>query len=79
MPERCKVIVDSLGFVTADGVKIGLLVQLSGGGTALQVCDKDRRRSAERGTRLVQVPIQDLAKLEGESQVEQSEKETTKQ
>lgn len=62
-PEKCKPIVDARGFVFVDGVKLALLVQNSDG-AALQICDKDRRRSAERGTRLVQVSLQELAKLE---------------
>lgn len=58
-----KASVDEQGFVTADGVKIGKLVETSTG-YALQVCDKDRRSAAERGCREVQVDLQSLAQLE---------------
>ena len=66
--EPCKVQVDEQGFVTADGVKLGLLVEVPGNGYALQICDKDKRRSSERGCREVQVDLQSLANLEKKGQ-----------
>ena len=51
--------IDNNGMVRADGVVIGRLVPTQSG-VALQVCDKDKRRSSERGTRFVLV---DLAPL----------------
>ena len=49
--------VDERGFVTVDGVKLGKRV-VKDGIPKLQVADKDRRRSAERGTRLVEVSVE---------------------
>lgn len=54
------VTVDNRGFVCADGVCLGKLIQDS---TALQVVDRDRRRSELRGTRYVVVPLSELSKL----------------
>lgn len=54
------VAVDSQGFVRADGVCIG---RLTSDHTALTVVDRDRRRSAERGSRYVVVPLTELTKL----------------
>ena len=51
--------VDERGFVTVDGVKLGKRV-VKDGIPKLQVADKDRRRSAERGTRLVEVSVEEL-------------------
>jgi len=51
--------VDERGFVIVDGVKLGRRV-VKDGVVKLEVCDKDRRRSAERGTRLVEVSVQEL-------------------
>ncbi len=50
------------GFVRADGVVLGKLV-ITPKGPALQVCDKDRRRSSSRGSRYVLVDLSSLAAL----------------
>lgn len=52
--------VDNQGFVRADGVCLG---RLTSDRTSLTVVDKDRRRSAERGSRYVVVPLTELTKL----------------
>ena len=63
--------VDERGFVTVDGVKLGKRV-VKDGIPKLQVADKDRRRSAERGTRLVEVSVEELEEaLADDSQEEQ--------
>lgn len=54
------IIVDSHGYVFADGVRFG---RLSPTGKAIQILDKDKRRSEIRGSRFVEVPLEDLAKL----------------
>lgn len=59
-----RLMVDEQGFVVADGVKLGKLATLPGGGKALEVCDKDPCRSAQRGTRLVQIPLTEFSDLE---------------
>jgi len=51
--------VDGRGFVRVDGITIGKRV-VTGGKAKLQVCDKDRRRSAQRGTRFVEVTVEEL-------------------
>jgi hypothetical protein len=59
-PSRAQAVsVDERGFVIADGVKIGKRI-VKDGVVKIQLCDKDRRRSAERGTRLVEVTIEEL-------------------
>ena len=63
--------VDERGFVTVDWVKLGKRV-VKDGIPKLQVADKDRRRSAERGTRLVEVSVEELEEaLADDSQEEQ--------
>ena len=60
IPSRARAVsVDERGFVIVDGVKLGRRV-VKDGVVKLEVCDKDRRRSAERGTRLVEVSVQEL-------------------
>lgn len=54
------VVVDSRGFVSADGVCMG---KLTSDGKSIVVVDKDKRRSQLRGTRFVTVPLTELAKL----------------
>jgi hypothetical protein len=51
--------VDEKGFVLVDGVKIGRRV-VRQGAIKIEFCDKDRRRSQERGTRLVEVSVEEL-------------------
>lgn len=60
MTDQAQPKVDGRGFVTVDGVKIGRLVTGRDGKPCLQFCDKNRHRSHQRGTRLVEVPIQSL-------------------
>jgi hypothetical protein len=54
--------VDERGFVRVDGITIGKRV-VKDGKPRLQVCDKDRRRSAERGTRFVEVTVEELGEV----------------
>lgn len=54
------VVVDSRGFVSADGVCVG---KLTSDGGSIVVIDKDKRRSQARGTRFVVIPLAELAKL----------------
>lgn len=54
------VTVDSNGFVRVEGVCLG---KLTADGQAIQVIDKDRRRSLERGSRYVVVPLTELSNL----------------
>lgn len=54
------VMVSKNGFVYADGVKIGKLVSERG---VVQFIDRDRRRSAQRGSDVVEVRLSDLANL----------------
>ncbi len=54
------VVVDSRGFVSADGVCVG---KLTSDGESLVIVDRDRRRSQTRGSRFVVIPIKELAKL----------------
>lgn len=61
MGERKTVVVDSGGYVYVDGVKIGKAVS-KGGKICVQFHDKDRRRSAQRGSNKVECHIKDLAK-----------------
>lgn len=57
--------VDGQGFVFVDGVKVARCVKRKGE-LRLQFCDKDRRRSAQRGTRYVEVAVRDLARAVGD-------------
>lgn len=59
-PIPSTIIVDSQGFVFAEGVRVG---RLSPNKNALQILDKDRRRCEARGSRFVEVPIAELARL----------------
>lgn len=54
------IVVDSNNFVYVQGVRIARLVPASG---SLQFLDRDRRRSEERGTRIVEVRLSEVAKL----------------
>jgi len=76
-PERRAISVDEKDFVRVDGVKIGKRVKGPDGKLKLQVCDKDRRRSAQRGTRFVEITPDDLAEVleadeesEGEEEIQ---------
>jgi hypothetical protein len=51
--------VDGEGWVRIDGILIGRKVERNGQ-IMLQVCDKDHRRSSERGSRFLEVPLTDL-------------------
>lgn len=51
--------VDGDGWVRIGGILIGRKIERNGE-TLLQVCDKDKRRSAERGTRFLEVPLVDF-------------------
>jgi hypothetical protein len=59
-PNCPAVAVDSRGFVSIDGVRLGRLIRST---QTIQVVDKDRRRSEARGSRFVEVKISDLSKL----------------
>lgn len=59
-PASSTIIVDSQGYVFADGVRFG---RLSSTGKAIQILDKDKRRCEIRGSRFVEVPIAELTKL----------------
>lgn len=54
------VAVDNQGFVKADGVCLG---RLTSDGLGITVVDRDRQRSARRGTRYVVVPLTELSKV----------------
>lgn len=58
-PPKNLVRVDQEGYVRVDGVLIGRRVNRDGE-VMLQVCDKDHRRSAERGTRYPEVSLTEL-------------------
>lgn len=58
-PMRKMVIVDCDGFVVVDGVKIGKAVKRDGE-VCIQWKDKNKHRSARRGTDKVEAHIQDL-------------------
>lgn len=60
IPSTPTIIVDSQGFVFAEGVRFG---RLSPNRNAIQIMDKDRRRCEARGSRFVEVPIAELARL----------------
>lgn len=53
--------VDGRGFCYLDGVMIGRLVCGPDGQPRLQVCDKNKHRSHQRGTRFVETSIQQLS------------------
>lgn len=59
-PTPSTIIVDSQGYVFADGVRFG---KLSSTGKSIQILDKDKRRCQVRGSRFVEVPIAELARL----------------
>lgn len=73
-PDGDRVSVDKRDFVRVNGVKIGKRVKGADGKVRLQVCDKDRRRSAQRGTRLVEVIPRELADVLEEAEDEDEEK-----
>lgn len=52
--------VDPQGYVRAEGICLG---RLTADGQAITVVDKDRRRSLERGSRYVTVPLKELTNL----------------
>lgn len=76
-PDGKRVSVDKRDFVRVNGVKIGKRVKGADGKVRLQVCDKDRRRSAERGTRLVEVVPRELADVLEEAEDEDQEEGET--
>jgi hypothetical protein len=51
------------GSVRAGGVMLGKLVSLPGGGTALQVKDRDNRRCEQRGDTCILVDLKSLGEL----------------
>jgi len=59
-PESSPVVVGKNNYIFIDGVKIARLVPERG---VMQFLDRDRRRSAERGSETVEVKISDLANL----------------
>ena len=65
MRKRGRVVVNNRQFLEIDGVPVCKVVD-----GRLQFCDKDRRRSAERGTRFVEITAQELAlAVRGEGEV----------
>lgn len=52
--------VDPEGFVRVDGVMLARRVFRDNGQVCLQLCDKDKRRSSQRGTRFLEITVQDL-------------------
>lgn len=54
------VVVDSRGFISADGVCVG---KLTSDGESIVIVDRDRRRSTTRGSRFVVIPIRELINL----------------
>lgn len=58
-PARCRVLVDSDGFVFVRGVKVARAVRREGD-VLLQFIDKDCRRADRRG-RYVEIAVQELA------------------
>ena len=62
-PDRRAISVDEKDFVRVDGITIGKRVTGPDGKPRLQVCDKDRRRSAQRGTRFVEISVDDLGEV----------------
>lgn len=65
-PTRKTCIVDADGFVTVDGVKIGKAVRRDGE-VFLECKDKNKHRSARRGTDKVEVHIRELAEVISDS------------
>lgn len=59
-PNCPAIAVDSRGFVSIDGVRLGRLTHNK---QAIQIVDRDKRRSESRGTRFVEVPISAISKL----------------
>lgn len=59
-PKPPVITVDPQGYVRAEGVCLG---RLTADGQALTVVDRDRRRSQERGSRYVTVPLKELTNL----------------
>jgi len=51
------------GFICLDGIKIGKYIQRDGK-AFFQIKDKNPHRSDERGTRLVEISIDDLGKID---------------
>jgi hypothetical protein len=47
------------GFLFINGVRIARVLQYDGE-PSLQFCDKDRRRSSERGTRFVEATVNEI-------------------
>lgn len=52
--------VDREGYVRVDGVMLARRVFKENGQICLQLCDKDKRRSSQRGTRYLEITVQDL-------------------
>lgn len=61
MPPESQLRVGVDGFVYADGVKLPAKFIAERG--VLQFVDKDRRSVSRRGTRFVEVPVTDVARL----------------
>lgn len=57
-----KPFIDSKGFLSVDGVKIGKVIELEGE-LIIQFCDKDFERSVHRGTRFIGVKLKDLQSI----------------
>ena len=51
------------GFICLDGIKIGKYIERDGK-SYFQIADKNPNRSDERGTRLVEISIDDLGKID---------------
>lgn len=57
--DKCDLVYDQeTSFLSVDGVKIGKIIPSNSGRPILQVVDKDKRRSARRGTRFVAIDLQ---------------------
>lgn len=56
-----EIYIGSDGFVYADGMRLPLRVDMQN--AMLEFCDKDKLRSAARGTRFVNVDVADFATL----------------
>ena len=73
MTKHCsRVHIDVRRFVRVDGVPIARVVRTPSGKPRLQFCDKDRRRASERGSRFVEVSVEELAEA-----VENPDSDTT--
>lgn len=65
-PRPCRLGMDSRGYLYADGVCLGRVMDTPNG-PCLEVKDKNKHRAAKRGTDKVQVRADDLSKaIKGE-------------